>query len=107
MTKFFGSWWAVVVHTIVVIAWFIFQFNLQIFMLWISLEAIFIWTVYLAASHHREQKHDRLEALQQIRIKEKMIDTLANGEKQNDKLDQITKMLYSLEEEIELLKKKK
>ncbi len=106
MTRFFGSWWAVVLHTLLVLIWFIFRFNLEYFMLWISLEAIFIWVVYLAASNRREEKHDHREALQQIKMKEKLLESLANGEKEAEKLNQIQKMIYELQEEVRTFKKK-
>ena len=105
MTRFFSSWWVVVVHTLLVVVWFALGLKLELFMLWISLEAIFIWVVYLAASGRKEEKRDHLEALQQIKIKEKMLDTLANGDKHTSKLDHITKMLYELQEEVKRLKK--
>lgn len=105
MTKFFSSWWAVLAHTILVIIWFVFRFSLELFMFWISLEAIFIWVVYLAASGRREEKRDKVEAFQQAKIKEKMLDNLANGDKADEKLDRITKMLYELQEEVKRLKK--
>ena len=104
-TRFFSSWWVVLVHTLLVAVWFALGLKLELFMLWISLEAIFIWVVYLAASGRREEKRDHLDALQQIKIKEKMLDTLSNGEQHNQKLDRITKMLYELQEEIVKLKK--
>ncbi len=106
VTHFFGSWWAVILHTAWLIIWFSLRLSLEILMLWISLEAIFIWVVFLAASNRREEQRDRMGALQQIKIKEKMLDNLQNGEKHNQKLDHMMKMLYELQEQVGELKKK-
>ncbi len=105
-TRFFGSWWAVAAQLLFVIVWFSLGLKMELFMLWISLEAIFIWVVYLASSQQREERHERMGALQQVKIKEKMLDNLSSGEKHNQKLDHIIKLLYELNEEIKSLKKK-
>jgi uncharacterized membrane protein len=104
-TRFFGSWWAVAAQFLFIIVWFSLGLKMELFMLWISLEAIFIWVVYLAASQQREERLDRMGALQQVKIKEKMLDNLSIGEKQNQKIDRIIKLLYDLQEEVKSLKK--
>ena len=106
LTKFFSSWWAVVFHTLWIGIWLLFHFSLEILTFGISLEAIFIWIVSLAASSRREEQRDHVSALQQIKIKEKMLDNLQNGDKQVSKLDTITKMIYELQEEVKTLKNK-
>lgn len=96
-----GSWWGVILHTAWFTFWLIFNFDLSILTMAVSLEAIFIGIFLLIASNESEASRDRREAAAQKRgndIIEKILDLDHRIEKQQQ---QILKLLVDRRDEKE------
>ncbi len=84
-----GSWWGVVLHTAWFTAWLIYDFNINILTLAVSLEAIFIGIFLLMASDRAETTRDKREAAAQKRatdIVENIFDLETKIEKQQQQI---------------------
>jgi len=92
-----GSWWGVILHAAWFSIWLIYDFDINILTLAVSLEAIFIGIFLLMASDEAEIARDRREAAAQKRatdIIESIFDLEHKIEKQQQ---QILKLLTERE----------
>jgi len=95
---FAGSWWGVILHGIWFASWLIYDFDLNILTMAVSLEAIFIGIFLLIASNESEAARDRREMAAQKRgndIIEKILDLEHKIEKQQQ---QILRLLIDSQE---------
>lgn len=93
-----GSWWGVTLHAFWFGAWLVYDFDLGILTMAVSLEAIFIGIFLLMASDRAEEGRDRREMAAQKRatdIIEKILDLQTRVEKQQQ---QILRLLMEKEE---------
>ncbi|MBU1127332.1 MAG: hypothetical protein ABIH88_00460 [Patescibacteria group bacterium] len=98
---FMGSWWSVIFHTIWFAVWLIFNFNLNILTLWVSLEAIFLGIFLLMSSNKSEQDRDRQEAALRAQDRKRVEHDIKLDEKADRQLLEIKKMQKKLAEDVE------
>ena len=58
---FFGSWAGVIIHTFIFLAWFIFKWDLELLLVAVSLEAIYIGMFILMAENAESLVKERQE----------------------------------------------
>ncbi len=58
---FFGSWIGVILHTVFFITWFVLNLELEVLLVLVSLEAIYIGMFILMAENAEAQQKERLE----------------------------------------------
>jgi len=101
-----GSWWGVILHAVWFGGWLIYDFNLNILTMSVSLEAIFIGIFLLMAGNQAEAERDRREYAAQKRngdIIDKLLDLETRVEKQQQQiLSILTEKLYKKEKEEQL-----
>jgi len=100
IARFFGSWWAVVVHTVWFACWFIFTDEINLLMMWVSLEAIFIGIFLLMSSTKAEEERDRKETREQGRQKKQIEFNTALNETQNSLLAELRRTNKETGEEL-------
>ncbi len=100
IAKFIGSWWAVIFHTFWFAIWLIFNFNLEILTLWVSLEAIFIGIFLLMSSNKAEIERDRKEAEEQLRQRKMIGVDISMDRKQVSEITEIKNSLKRIEKQI-------
>ncbi len=62
LVKRFGSWYSVLFHTIIFVGWFLLKLELEVLLVLVSLEAIYIGIFILMAENvEAEQKERRLQ----------------------------------------------
>jgi len=105
ISRFMGSWWAVVFHTFWFAVWLIFNFNLEILTLWVSLEAIFIGIFLLMAANRSEIERDKKEAEEQLRQRKMMGVDISMDRKQTSEMGEVKEALKRLEKQIAHLTK--
>lgn len=98
--KFLSSWWSIVFHALWFAAWLLFDFNTEILILGVSLEAIFIWLFFLM----EETKARRIgeEHLRQLKeIEKKMVEEdIKIDERTSRRLSEIKTMQKLLQEQM-------
>ena len=98
--RFLSSWWSIVFHTLWFASWLIFDFNTEILILGVSLEAIFIWLFFLM----EETKAKRIgeEHLKQLKDIEKKIleKDIKIDEKTSRQLSEIMTMQQMLQKQM-------
>jgi uncharacterized membrane protein len=67
LVKMFGSWASVLVHTLIFISWIWLKLNLEILLVVVSLEAIYIGIFILMAENVEARDRERLRQLQRDR----------------------------------------
>ena len=102
---FMGSWWSVIFHTIWFAVWLIFNFNLNILTLWVSLEAIFLGIFLLMSSNKSEQDRDKQEAILRTQDRKRVEHDIKLDEKADRQLLEIKKMQKKLAEDVEEIRK--
>lgn len=65
--RIFGSWVSVLLHTIFFGSWIYFGFNLELLLIIVSLEAIYIGIFILMAENSETQQRDRIRETQRQR----------------------------------------
>lgn len=105
VARFIGSWWAVVFHTFWFAVWLIFNFNLEILTLWVSLEAIFIGIFLLMASNKAEIERDLKEATEQLRQRKMIGVDISMDRKQVSEITEIKNSIQRIEKQIAHLTK--
>ncbi len=105
IAHFFGSWWAIVFHTFWFAIWLVFNFNLEILTLWVSLEAIFIGIFLLMASNKSEIERDKKEAAEQLRQRKMIGVDISMDRKQTGEMGEVKESLKRLEKQIAHLTK--
>ena len=105
VARFMGSWWAVVFHTFWFAVWLVFNFNLEILTLWVSLEAIFIGIFLLMASNKAEIERDLKEAAEQLRQRKMIGVDISIDRKQTSEMGEVKEILKRLEKQIANLTK--
>ncbi len=105
VARFMGSWWAVIFHTFWFAVWLIFNFNLEILALWVSLEAIFIGIFILMASNKSEIERDRKEAEEQLRQRKMIGVDISMDRKQVSEVSEIKDSIKRIEKQIAHLTK--
>lgn len=111
ISKFLGSWWAVIIHTAWFGIWLVFNFDINLLTFSVSLEAIFIGIFLLMSSNRAEvtrdkrqarlRKKDRARLERDIKLDERadrqLIEIKKIEKDMNRKLDQILKQLKKLQ----------
>jgi len=98
VSRIAGSWWGVILHAVWFGGWLIYDFDINILTLAVSLEAIFISIFLLMASSKAEEARDRKEAAGQ-RMEKDIIDKILDLEAKNQKQQQhILKILTELQQ---------
>jgi len=101
-----GSWWGVILHAVWFGVWLVYDFNLNILTMSVSLEAIFIGIFLLMASSEAEAERDRREYAAQRRsgdIVDKLLDLETKVAKQQQQILKIlTDEFYKREKEEQL-----
>ena len=105
VARFLGSWWAVIFHTFWFAIWLIFNFNLEILTLWVSLEAIFIGIFLLMAANKAEVERDRREAEERLRQRKMIGVDISMDRKQVSEITEIKNSIRRLEKQIAHLTK--
>lgn len=100
IARFFGSWWAVVLHTLWFAFWIIFRFDTNILTLWVSLEAIFIGIFLLMAANKAELKRHRKEERERHQQKQMLGMDISVDKKQVEILSEINQRLETIERRI-------
>jgi len=103
---FMGSWWGVFFHTIWFTIWLIFNFNVDLLTLWVSLEAIFIGIFLLMASSKAEIQRDKREARAQKRQMEVIKHDVVLDKRADRRQLEMIKMLRGLEKRVKKIEKK-
>jgi len=103
---FMGSWWGVGFHTAWFIFWLLFNFNLEILTLWVSLEAIFIGIFLLMSSNKAEVERDRKERMAQKRQMEVLKHDVVLDKRADRRQLEMMKMLKKMEKDVKSIKKK-
>ncbi len=94
ISVFFGSWWAIFLHTVWFTLWFIFKLDIDLLTLVVSLEAIYLVVILLMYSNQlarRDDARDEADLQADIRTEEqlmkvkKMIVDLRKDIKKNSK----------------------
>ncbi len=102
---FMGSWWSVIFHTTWFGVWLIFNFDLNILTLWVSLEAIFLGIFLLMSSNKSEENRDRQEAILRTQDRKRVEHDIYLDEKADRQLLEIKRMQKQLSEDVEDIKK--
>ena len=106
ITWLLGSWWGVILHAAWFGGWLIYDFNLNILTMSVSLEAIFIGIFLLMVGNEAEAERDRREYAAQKRngdIIYKILYLETKVEKQQQQILLIlTEKLYKKEKEEQL-----
>lgn len=102
---FLGSWVAVVFHTIWFAFWLIFNFDINLLTVAVSLEAIFIGIFLLMSSNKAEVKRDLREARQRKRDRERLEHDIKLDQKADRQLTEIKRLQKELHEEVRSVKK--
>ena len=105
IARFFGSWWAVVFHTLWFAIWLVFHFSLETLTLWVSLEAIFIGIFLLMAANRGEIERDKKEAAEQLRQRKMIGVDISMDRKQTSEMGEVKESLKRLEKQIAHLTK--
>jgi len=103
---FMGSWWGVFFHTAWFAIWLVFNFNLEILTLWVSLEAIFIGIFLLMVSNKAEIERDKREAHAQKRQMEVIKHDVVLDKRADRRQLKMIKMLKGLDKEVKWIKKR-
>lgn len=92
LVNFFGSWISILLHTLLFIGWFYFQLKLELLLVIVSLEAIYLCIFILMAENveaaqkekmrAQERKHDLGIVKQDIHVDEIALKKLKKIEKQ-------------------------
>lgn len=101
-----SSWWGVILHSTWFGVWLIFNFNLDLLTLWVSLEAIFIGIFLLMSSNKAEIERDRKEFRAQKRQMEVLKHDVVLDKRADRRQLEMIKMLRGLEKEIKTIKKR-
>ncbi len=97
---FLGSWWAVAFHTVWFGSWLIFDFDINILTLGVSLEAIFIGIFLLMASNKAEIERDIKELKQRQQDRERLERDIKLDEKADRQLTEIKRVQKEIREEM-------
>lgn len=100
IARFFGSWWAVGVHTGWFVGWLLFTNDINLLMMWVSLEAIFIGIFLLMASNKAEEQRDTKEAKEQARQQKQIEFNTALNETQNALLAELRRGMKEIKDEL-------
>jgi len=100
IAKFFGSWWAVVFHIAWFVGWLILTDDINLLMMWVSLEAIFIGIFLLMSSSKAEEERDRKESKEQERQKKQIEFNTALNETQSSLLAELRRTNKEIREEL-------
>ena len=102
---FMGSWWSVIFHTTWFAVWLVFNFDLNILTLWVSLEAIFLGIFLLMASNKGEEDRDRQESALRAKDRKRVEHDINLDEKADRQLIEIKRIQRQLAEDVEEIKK--
>jgi uncharacterized membrane protein len=105
ISRFLGSWWAVIFHTLWFSFWLIFDFDINLLTFSVSLEAIFIGIFLLMAANKAELKRDLHEARLRKRDREKLEHDIKLDEKADRQLVEIKRVQQNLAQEMSRIKK--
>ena len=103
---FLGSWWAIIFHTIWFTIWLIFDFDINILTLGVSLEAIFIGIFLLMAANKAEIKRDMREMRLRREDKKRMELDIKLDQKEARHLAEINRRLKKIEEKLNQIEEK-
>ena len=103
---FLGSWWAIIFHTIWFTIWLIFDFDINILTLGVSLEAIFIGIFLLMAANKAEIKRDMREMRLRREDKKRMELDIKLDQKEARHLGEINRRLKKIEEKLNQIEEK-
>lgn len=102
---FLGSWWAVIFHAIWFTVWLVFDFNLEILTLSVSLEAIFIGIFLLMAANKAEIERDLRESRQRKRDRERIEYDIKLDKRDERRSHQMSRTLEKIKQDLEKIKK--
>jgi len=101
-----GSWWGVVLHTIIFCFWFIFRLDLEILLVVVSLEAIYLCIFLLMAANEEERKKESQDRILRERDRQFMLTDIKLDEKASIALAQIVKNQKKIQKQLSELRKK-
>ncbi len=102
---FLGSWWAVVFHALWFTVWLIFNFDINILTLGVSLEAIFIGIFLLMAANKAEVKRDMRDLRLRREDKKRMELDIKLDQKEERHLQKIDQELEEIKAQLTRLEK--
>lgn len=105
VAKFLGSWWAVALHSSWFLCWLVFDFDLEILTLGVSLEAIFIGTFLLMSANRQEAQRDKIEEKERQGDREKIERDIELDIKAERQLREIKAIQKEIHEEVGQVKK--
>ena len=101
---FLGSWWAVIFHVTWFGIWLVFNLNMDILTLSVSLEAIFIGIFLLMATNKAEIERDLREVKEKQWNREMMKHDIKLDEKGEHRLREFKTDLKEIKEELKRIK---
>lgn len=103
---FLGSWLGVVLHTIIFCLWFIFRLDLEILLVTVSLEAIYIGIFLLMAANEEERKKESHDKILRERDRQFILTDIKLDEKASITLAQIVENQKEIQKQLTELGKK-
>ena len=103
---FLGSWLGVVLHTIIFCLWFIFRLDLEILLVTVSLEAIYLCIFLLMAANEEERKKESQDRILRERDRQFMLTDIKLDEKASITLAQIVENQKEIQKQLTELRKK-
>ena len=103
---FLGSWLGVVLHTIIFCLWFILGLDLEILLVAVSLEAIYIGIFLLMAANEEERKKESQDKILRERDRQFMLTDIKLDEKAGITLAQIVENQKEIQKQLMALRKK-
>jgi len=96
ISGFFGSWWAIILHTVWFTVWLVYKWDIDLLTLIVSLEAIYLVVILLMYSNQlasRDDVRDEADLQSDIRTEEQLI--------------KVKRMIIDLRKDIKDIKHKK
>ncbi|PIS08991.1 hypothetical protein COT75_03975 [Candidatus Beckwithbacteria bacterium CG10_big_fil_rev_8_21_14_0_10_34_10] len=106
VSRFLGSWWAVIFHTIWFTIWLILNFDINVLTFSVSLEAIFIGIFLLMSANKSEIQRDKREARQRVNDRKRLETDIKLDEKADRQLTEIKSLQKTLYQDIKSIKYK-
>ena len=103
---FLGSWWGVVLHTIIFCFWFILGLDSEILLVTVSLEAIYLCIFLLMAANEEERKKEFQDKILRERDRQFMLTDIKLDEKASITLAQIVKNQEEIRKQLMELRRK-
>ena len=103
---FLGSWLGIVLHTIIFCLWFIFRLDLEILLVTVSLEAIYIGIFLLMAANEEERKKESHDKILRERDRQFILTDIKLDEKASITLAQIVENQKEIQKQLTELGKK-